>query len=322
MESQSCEAIVGNEVTGVARAGRRTPPAIYERLLRFRIIRARVEARNPDGTRRFPNRELAAAAFGWSRRTQDNIENGTQRLTAKNLDVMIDVLGLLEAERAEWRELAAGTRATGFWWERFSDAEMQPPAKLWAQYEWAAVRLRSYSGTVVPGLLQTHAYTEALAQSRLLPFSGSQLQRFFQIKAERLAVLEEPSPVDYHVIFDEAVLHRVAGTKDVLEEQIGHIAQVAETHENVTVQVVPFAAGLFPAQTSAFTMVDFGIEGDDGLVNIEPGLEASTYADDFEQISFYEQIFRNAAEQVASTGEDTLALLHRAGRPRGSGHGR
>lgn len=91
-------------------------------------------------------------------------------LTAKNLDVMIEVLGLSEAEQAEWRELAAGTRATGFWWERFSDAEMAPPAKLWAQYEWAAVKLRSYSGTVVPGLLQTHAYTEALAKSRLLPF--------------------------------------------------------------------------------------------------------------------------------------------------------
>lgn len=135
-------------------------------------------------------------------------------------------------------------------------------------------------------------------------------------------MLDQPSPVDFHAIFDEAVLHRVAGGRGVLEEQIEHIAHVAETHENVTVQVVPFEAGLFPAQTSAFTMVDFGIEGDDGLVNIEPGLETTTYADDFEQISFYEQIFRNAAEQVAASSEDTLALLHRAGRATGSGHGR
>jgi len=284
-------------------APRRTSPIVDARNLRRRFLAARHAAG-------FATRKAAADALGFSLRKLDLIENGERSLLARDLDVVFASMPVSQEEGAEWRRLAEGARTRG-WWDRYSDAELPPGAKRWASFEWGARRIRGYSGTVVPGLLQTDEYTEAMLEIGLSTRSPEELRRFVTVKAQRRTVLDEPEALSYHVIFDESVLHRDAGP-GVMPRQIEHILDVIDTHPNVTVQVVTFSAGLYPAMSGAFTMLDLGIEGDDGLVNLEPGLLDSIYIEDFAQIATYSRMFQAMAHDVAESASDTVRVLRGA----------
>jgi len=286
-------------------APRRTSPIVDARNLRRRFLAARHAAG-------FATRKAAADALGFSLRKLDLIENGERSLLARDLDVVCASLSVSQEEGAEWRRLAEGARARG-WWDRYSDAELPPGAKRWASFEWGARRIRGYSGPIVPGLLQTDTYTAAMATTGLWQASPEEERRFASVKAQRRTVLEEPDRIDYHVIFDESVLHRDAGP-DVMSEQIEHIIEVIDTHPNVRVQVVLFSSGLYAAMSGAFTLLDFGIAGDDGIANIEPDFTNSVYIEEFGQIATYSRMFEKLARDVAEPASDTVTVLRRAKR--------
>lgn len=279
---------------------RRTSRIVDARDLRRRFLLARRAAG-------FETRKAAADALGFSLRKLDLIENGDRSLLPRDLDGVLGALDVPAEEQDDWRRLADGARTKG-WWDRFSDVELPPGAKRWAAFEWGTRSLRAYSGAVVPGLLQTDEYTAAMVSAGLWQASPEEERRFAAVKAQRRAVLGDPDPLDYHVIFDESVLHRDAGS-GVMAGQIVHILETIDTHPNITVQVVPFAAGLYPAMSGAFTLLDFGIEGDDGIVNIEPGLMSSLYIEDFAQIATYSRMFQQMARDVAATASDTVRVL-------------
>jgi hypothetical protein len=63
--------------------------------------------------------------------------------------------------------------------------------------------------------------------------------------AARLArqeILGREEPPLVYLVMDEAVLHRQVGSAEVMREQLGYLAEAAQ-RVNVTVQVIPFAAG-------------------------------------------------------------------------------
>lgn len=284
-------------------APRRTSPIVDARNLRRRFLAAR-------HTAGFATRKATADALGFSLRKLDLIENGERSLLARDLDVVFASLSVSQEEQLEWRRLAEGARAKG-WWDRYSDAELPPGAKRWASFEWGTRSLRSYTGPIVPGLLQTDAYTTAMAATGLWQASPEEERRFAGVKAQRRTVLEEPDPLHYHVVFDESVLHRDAGP-GVLAGQIAHILDVIDARPNVTVQVVLFSSGLYAAMSGAFTLLDFGIAGDDGIANIEPDFTTSLVIEDFAQIATYSRIFQKITRDVAEPIADTVRILKQA----------
>jgi hypothetical protein len=279
---------------------RRTSPIVDARNLRRRFLTARRAAG-------FDTRKAAADAFGFSLRKLDLIENGERSLLARDLDVVFDALAVPKEEHPEWRRLAEGARAKG-WWDRFSEAELPPGAKRWASLEWGTRSVRGYTGTIVPGLLQTDEYTTAMVEVGVWRASPEEVRRFLSIKTHRRAVLDEPDPLDYRVIFDESVLHRDAAP-GLMARQIEHILDVIDAHPNVSVQVVLFSSGLYPAGAGAFTLLDFGIDGDDGLLNIEADFSTSLFVEDFAQIATYSRLFEKTARDVAESAESTAKVL-------------
>ena len=296
---------ITDEVTDVKASAshRRTSPLVDSRDLRRRFLLARHEAG-------FATRKAAADALGFSLRKLDLIETGERSLLGRDLDRVFEAYEVPAGEQAEWRRLAESARAKG-WWDRLTTADASPGAKRWAAYEWGARSIRGYSGPVVPGLLQTDAYTEAMFEAGLSTRSPEERRRFAALKALRRTVLDPPDPLGYHVVFDESVLHRVVAPP-LMADQVAHIVEVVASHPDVTVQVVPFSAGLFPNIASVFTLVDFGIDGDDGLVNLEPDLASSVYVDDFAQVAKYSRIFETMVREVAASPSDTVAMLRRS----------
>ncbi|MEW9519353.1 helix-turn-helix domain-containing protein [Streptomyces tubercidicus] len=105
-----------------------------------------------------------------------------------------------------------------------------------------ATGIQQYSPAVVPGLLQTETYAyRLLTRGGLVP--GADLEQQVEARMFRRKVLSDPGAPEFRAILDEAVLRRGLLDRAEWQEQLKHLTDVAE-QPNVTIQVLPFAAGL------------------------------------------------------------------------------
>ncbi|MBT2364752.1 helix-turn-helix domain-containing protein [Streptomyces sp. ISL-10] len=115
-------------------------------------------------------------------------------------------------------------------------------SRTFMAYSAQAAAIRQYTAHVVPGLLQTEEYARAVLSVGLSLKSEEQLEERLSARLERQKRLLSPKRPDLLVILDESVLRRPVGGDDVMRRQLAHLARAA-TKPNVTVQVLPFAAG-------------------------------------------------------------------------------
>jgi hypothetical protein len=109
---------------------------------------------------------------------------------------------------------------------------------------------------LVPGLLQTERYARAVISSGLLIAPPGEVERRVQVKMTRQRVLTRDNPLSLGVVVDEAVILRQVGDAEVMREQLSHLATMA-ARPNLTLQVLPLAAGAHPATTGEFTILSF-----------------------------------------------------------------
>ncbi|MET7796868.1 helix-turn-helix domain-containing protein [Streptomyces decoyicus] len=108
--------------------------------------------------------------------------------------------------------------------------------------EAAATGIQQYSPAVVPGLLQTEMYARRLLILGGLPL-GAELDQQVDARMNRREILTGDGAPQFRAILDETVLRRALLEREEWQEQLKHLIEVAE-HPNVTLQVLPFAAGL------------------------------------------------------------------------------
>lgn len=110
--------------------------------------------------------------------------------------------------------------------------------RQWAQLEETAVGLCTYECRVVPGLLQTEAYTRAVMLNVPPPPTGEQLEQRIAARRARQELLRREPPIALNFIVEESVLLRHTGTEEVTRELLGHLLACAELW-NVELQIMP-----------------------------------------------------------------------------------
>ncbi|MFF0719773.1 DUF5753 domain-containing protein [Verrucosispora sp. NA02020] len=127
----------------------------------------------------------------------------------------------------------------------------------WTQLEREATGLRCYESSVIPGLLQTEEYAQAVLASGPLMADTESL---VALRMERQsAVFERPRPPLAVFVIDEAALRR--GTQKVVGPQLDRLITMAQ-RPNVMVHIVPLTAGLHPGQAGPFVIATTA-DGDD-----------------------------------------------------------
>src|SRR5690606_19841248 len=101
------------------------------------------------------------------------------------------------------------------------------------------------------------AYTSAALEASLDHRPPEQVARLLAVRRQRQRVLGEPDALEYHAIVDEAALHRPAGSSVTMRAQLEHLVDLASIRPNITIQIVPFSAGLYPGQSGTFVLMDF-----------------------------------------------------------------
>lgn len=127
----------------------------------------------------------------------------------------------------------------------------------WTEHEQRATMLRCFEHSLIPGLLQTEAYTRALLQSGRLP--DDVIDRTAEVRRERqAATIERPNPPMLSAVICEVAL--TYGPADVLKGQLEHLIE-ASHRPQVQILVVPRVAGLHPGLAGAFVLATLPARG-------------------------------------------------------------
>ncbi len=177
------------------------------------------------------------------------IETGQTGVTPRDVRDMLSIYGV-EVEYAETLlRIAREARQKG-WWQLYGDVLTSAYVGL----EAAADQLHSFEALVVPGLLQTEDYASTMIHTARPDISLAEVDKRVRVRTSRQSLLTQDDPLDLWVVLDEAVLHRPVGGAEVMGRQLLHLAEMAEL-ANVTLQVLPFAAGAHAGMDGTFTIL-------------------------------------------------------------------
>lgn len=160
--------------------------------------------------------------------------------------------GVTGRQRERLIERAQGLGTDKTWYSTGSGAGEQV-ANL-VELEMEASTLTCVALTLVPGLVQTSEYARQIIG--LGRFASSQTEWLVRTRLSRQSLLSQPHAPDVRFIVDEMVLHRPVGGAALMRDQLDQLLRTGQ-RPNVSVQVLPLAAGAHPAVDGSFVMLDF-----------------------------------------------------------------
>ncbi|WP_181063589.1 helix-turn-helix domain-containing protein [Nocardia nova] len=187
----------------------------------------------------------AARAAETSPQSIGRIEEGlSTRTTGLQVNALCDFYEASDEERRTLLGLVSEVRASrergGGWWRAYADAKIPSGFDHYLALEEATSRLTAWKTEIVPGLLQTAAYRRALAWSEIPELAPEAVDGRLEVTAHRQKRLEDPTFM-LDVLLSEAAVRDQVGGRNVLAEQLVHLAKMCE-RPNVSIRIVPFNA--------------------------------------------------------------------------------
>lgn len=250
------------------------------------LARLRAELRRLRESQRFTQQQVADA-MDWSLSKLIRIEGGRNRISTNDLRVLLNHYGVEPERQAQLLGLAKDVRGRA-WWNQWADVISREYA-AYLGYEAVASIIRNFEMTIVPGLLQTKEYAEHAARGAST--APEAVDRIVELRMERQKLfLERAESMEAFFIVDESVIRRVVGGPEVMRGQLKHLRTMA-ARPNVTLQVIPYSAGLYPRHRRGYALFEFAddptlvlfIEGAEGDMLFSDSVESKPqeYLDSF-----------------------------------------
>ncbi|WP_199550935.1 helix-turn-helix transcriptional regulator [Streptomyces sp. N35] len=221
------------------------------------------------------------------------LENGRRSISQRDVR---DLCGVYEVEDHRivdsLMQMAKDSRQQG-WWHAFGDI----PYSVYIGLETDAASLRVYDPQVVPGLLQTRGYAEALITGALPETPQGDIDKRVQVRVrrqERIQAME--NPLRLWTVLDEAALRRVVGNKQLMIEQLEHLVEMSHL-PHVTVQVIPFDMGAHPGVNGQYAILEFPDTADSSVVYIE-GVTSDLYLEKANDVHKYSVMYEHLRAQA------------------------
>jgi len=182
--------------------------------------------------------------------TLSRFESGEYPIRHPDLLALLNLYGVSdERRRQELFALHEEVWQKG-WWDRYAeDVDRRLIDYVWLESR--ARELRSFDDTVVPGLLQTRAYAEAVIRAAEFDAPSEQVRRWVELRTTRQRVLTGANPLHLSVVLDEAVLRRLVGGPAVMRAQLDYLTESSQ-RTNVEIRVLPFSVGAHASPVGAF----------------------------------------------------------------------
>jgi transcriptional regulator with XRE-family HTH domain len=239
--------------------------------------------------------EEAGAALEVTHSTIRRMEKAEVSLKILYVDRLLRTYGVTDPGEIEsFLALVREANQPG-WWHRYRDV-LPDWFSAHVSLEVEAALIRAYEPHYVHGLLQTPDYARAVLRAGLPHVSEAEINRLVDLRVERQSLLTRPDAPRFWGVMDETVFRRANDPK-VLRAQVDRLIEAAAL-PNVTLQVMPFAAGPHPAMYGPFCIFRFRFQELPDIVYSE-SLRGAVYIDDRDDVSMYLEALDRMCAQSA-----------------------
>ncbi|MGW3176577.1 helix-turn-helix domain-containing protein [Streptomyces sp. NPDC001153] len=125
-----------------------------------------------------------------------------------------------------------------------------------AELERLATEICEYAPAVIPGLLQTREYAQAVFRASN-PFATHEyIEELVRGRMDRTSLLDDATRPLYWGVLHETALRIPVGDASVMAHQLDHTATLTR-HHKVIVQALPFSAGAHPEMGKLMKLMEF-----------------------------------------------------------------
>ncbi|MEU0400401.1 helix-turn-helix transcriptional regulator [Streptomyces sp. NPDC006197] len=241
------------------------------------------------------------------------LENGRRSISQRDVR---DLCGVYEVEDERMvdslMQMAKDSRQQG-WWHAFGDI----PYSVYIGLETDAESLRMYESQIIPGLLQTPAYAEAVISGAMPESTPVEIEKRVTVRTRRQdRIRDEERPLRLWAVIDEGALHRIVGSRQLMVEQLEHL--IEQSHlPHVTVQVIPFEMGAHPGISGQYSILEFPDTSDSSVVYIE-GVTSDLYLEKAQDVGKYSVMYEHLRAQALNV-EQTREFISKMAKKHAEG---
>ncbi|MFF1520428.1 helix-turn-helix domain-containing protein [Streptomyces sp. NPDC058305] len=182
-----------------------------------------------------------------------HLENGNRAVSPRDVRDLCVLYGVREQQVIDTLLAMAGESGQRGWWHSYGDI----PQSVYIALETDATSLHTYAPMLIPDLLQTPGYAHTVIGETIPQLTAEQAATRLKVRLRRQHRIYDPArPLHLSVVLDEAVLHRVVRSPEIMREQLEHLNSLgAEPH--ITVQVLPYTAGAHAGLSGQFSILQF-----------------------------------------------------------------
>jgi transcriptional regulator with XRE-family HTH domain len=252
------------------------------------------------------SRESVSERTGINVVTLYRIETGRTKPQLRTLNALLTTYRAGADEHSYLTTLCRDAGQRG--WLRPYHSDLPEEYTAYVSFEEEASAVCNYESLFVPGLLQTEDYARAAIRGVWTTITSQQVDDRVQARIERQQVLAKDAPLKFWAVIDEACLHRRVGGAAIMRGQLRALA-TSTGNPNVTVQVIPFGAGVHPGMLGSFVQMSFPDPLDMDIVYIE-SMAGDLFLESDAEISRYTSMF-DLLRAVALSPDHSRELISR-----------
>lgn len=198
------------------------------------------------------NQSDLAERLAWSPSKVSRMISGKRCPSPEDVSAALALGGIVGPKREELLELARHATERG-WWQDFGD-RLPPELHTLSDHEASALAVTCFETTIVPGLLQSPAYAEALLKA-MPAIPVVEIDDRVVARERRGRIFDRRYPARFRFFIDEAVISRTGPGREIMCEQVRHLLRMGR-RPYIEIRVVPDAVG-FHAGQQPFQLMEF-----------------------------------------------------------------
>ncbi|MET9290981.1 helix-turn-helix transcriptional regulator [Streptomyces sp. NPDC003077] len=235
--------------------------------------------------------------------TVSRFENAKRACTKRDFERLMELYGVKGPQLSELTTLMVRARQrVAPWWHAYSDVISANYSEFLA-YEAEATRCFEHQTLLIPGLLQTKDYAQAVTtESSFAALGPDQVESLVEVRLRRQQRLFEQDALRLQVVITEAAVRLRVGGSQVMKAQLKHLVETSGL-DNVSLRIVPFAAGAKGVCTGAFTLFTTGKEENADVAFTESADYTTAFRDEGITLQRLNRRFRSLSAAALSEQE-------------------
>lgn len=217
-------------------------------------------------------------ALRCSRSKVTKMEKGHVGVREAELEKLLDLYRVTDPLRQDLLNIGREARKRGWWASEKLTSSVPEFFRTFIGLEADAEEIRTYQQELVPGLLQTDAYTRAVIHAVSPNLDEAEVERRLKVRRQRQARLIGLDPPRIVAVLHEAVIRTMVGGPETMREQLQFLLDV-QRDSPVEIFILPFSVGAHAAIGFTFVLLRDRDEDEPGTVYVD-GLTKADYLDE------------------------------------------